>query len=182
MRRRVEIWIVTAFSVSLPLQASADNCSSLSDCYGWIGAAVIAAVVIGLIGGAIFLIFAGEGIAEAIGIGIIDEIGVLETAVVEDAAVLEEIGAVQEKGLLKDAADLVKMNGGKQSVTIETATQKIRYDLAGKTHGGIPTPHMQIYNKNFVDGILKSITRASKEALPMTQKELDLVRNFLKGK
>jgi hypothetical protein len=78
-----------------------------------------------------------------------------------------------------DAAELIKMNKGRNSVTMETATQRIRYDLAGKTQGKVPTPHMQVYNKNFVNGELKSITRASKHALPMTKKDMDIVRKFL---
>ncbi|MEI6697289.1 MAG: RHS repeat-associated core domain-containing protein, partial [Bacteroidota bacterium] len=77
--------------------------------------------------------------------------------------------------------DLIKLNGGKNSVTIENATQKIRYDLAGKAHGGVATPHMQVYNKNFVNGVVKSVTRASKEAIPMMQKDLKIVTKFLKG-
>jgi hypothetical protein len=83
--------------------------------------------------------------------------------------------------LLDDAAQLIKLNGEKNSVTIHTATQVIRYDLAGKAHGGVATPHMQVYTKNFVDGVLRSISRASKEAIPMTQKEMEVVRAFLTG-
>jgi RHS repeat-associated protein len=80
----------------------------------------------------------------------------------------------------EQAEKLIPANGGKNSVTIKTPTQQIRYDLAGKAHGGIPTPHKQIYNKNSVDGILKSITRASKVAEPITQEEIRLIKNYLK--
>jgi RHS repeat-associated protein len=97
------------------------------------------------------------------------------------AKAAEAAGVVAKVSLVDEAASLIKLNGGRNSVTIETATQKIRYDLAGKAHGDVPTPHMQVYNKNFVNGVQKSVTRASKEAIPMTQKDLDLVRKFLTG-
>jgi RHS repeat-associated protein len=81
----------------------------------------------------------------------------------------------------KTVQKLIKLNGGKNSVTIENATQIIRYDLAGKAHGGVPTPHMQIYNKNFVNGVVKSVTRASKTAVQMTRQDFEIVVKFLTG-
>ncbi|WP_324713230.1 RHS repeat-associated core domain-containing protein [Flavobacterium columnare] len=98
-----------------------------------------------------------------------------------DEEVAEQI-TKKGKDLVEQGADLVKKNGGKNSVTIETATQKIRYDLAGKAHGGVPTPHMQVYNKNFVDGVQKSVSRATRDAIPMLQKDIRLIRKYLEKK
>ena len=84
--------------------------------------------------------------------------------------------------LASQAKELVNLNSNKNSVTIGTATQKIRFDLAGKAHGGIPTPHSQTYNKNMVDGVTKSVSRASKQAVEMTQAEIRMVCQFLEGR
>ena len=83
------------------------------------------------------------------------------------------------KTLIQQADDLVKLNGGKNSTTMRTATKQIRFDLAGRPHGNVATPHSQTYNKNFVNGIQKSISRASKEAQPMSQQEIRMIRKYL---
>lgn len=96
------------------------------------------------------------------------------------AGVAKTVGKkVLTKTLTKQADELVKLNNGKNSVTLGTPTKQIRYDLAGKSHGGVPTPHKQIYNKNFYQGQQRSITRDSKIAIPMNQQEIRMVRKYL---
>jgi RHS repeat-associated protein len=61
-------------------------------------------------------------------------------------------GNTSKKSLTEQANELVAQNGGKNSIALRTESLLIRYDLAGRSHGNVPTPHMQFYKKNFHNG------------------------------
>ncbi len=90
-------------------------------------------------------------------------------------------GGFKAPTLKEQALNLKELNGGKNSISINTPNKLIRYDLDGKAHGGVPTPHKQVYNKNFVNGQQKSISRASKTAEPLTQQDIRLIRKFIEN-
>jgi hypothetical protein len=59
------------------------------------------------------------------------------------------------------------------------ANGQTRYDLEGKYHGGVNTPHKQKYKNNVVNGVVKSSTRASKKAELMDQQDVRTVIRYL---
>ncbi|GEM_PF-6727107 len=94
-----------------------------------------------------------------------------------------EISVDSFENIRKQALEIKeKLNNGRNSVTIENSTGLIRYDLDGKAHANIPTPHKQEYIKNSVNGEVKSISRATKNPAPLTQQDIDLIKLFFNQK
>jgi len=83
------------------------------------------------------------------------------------------------KTVKEQASELKKANGDKNSVTVKSSNGQTRYDLDGKSHGGVDTPHKQTYKNNVVNGEVKSVSRTTKKAEPMTQQDIRTVRKVI---
>ena len=92
---------------------------------------------------------------------------------------VRSVGAARAGFTIADDAAALSSKLGKNSITLRTPTQQIRYDLVGKAHNGVRTPHKQIYNKNFWQGTVRSITRSSKDAIPLTRQEIRMLTKYI---
>ena len=105
-----------------------------------------AALTMGAVGGVI--IATATGADEVVGVGAALRAGVRYVGAKIAGAVTRRVATRAAEGgaksLKEQAADLVSQNGGKNRVTIESSSQKIEVDLAGKSHGGIETPHVKV--------------------------------------
>ncbi len=81
---------------------------------------------------------------------------------------------------LKEQASEIKteLNEGLNSVSINLENALIRYDLDGKAHAEIDTPHKHTYQKNKVNGIVKNLSKTHKMPEPADQQDLRTVRKF----
>jgi RHS repeat-associated protein len=104
---------------------------------------------------------------------------------IADTAKLTRIAARESVSLEKQAAELIKANSGKSRVTLRSPSQQLDVDLAGKAHGGIPTPHTKVSPRNTQAPAQYQPaynTSADKSTLrPATQEDIRMVRRYLES-
>lgn len=86
-----------------------------------------------------------------------------------------------KKPLTNQASDIKNnLNDGKYSVHVQTSNGLVRYDLEGRAHGGVDTPHKQSYKVNTNPETGKTnLSRTSKKAESMNQQDIRTVRKTL---
>jgi len=95
-----------------------------------------------------------------------------------DYAVAAKTGA-PVKNLTEQAADLVPLNGGRNRVTLRSPSQQMEVDLAGKTHGGVPTPHTKVSPLNPRAPNQPAFNTKNSPVEPATQQDIRTVRRYL---
>ncbi len=96
--------------------------------------------------------------------------------VVEEGA---ELANGATKSLKDQASGLVAKNGGKNRVTMRSPSQKVETDLAGKSHGGIETPHTKISERNVNAPNQPAYNTKSATVQPSTQQDIRTARRYL---
>ena len=79
----------------------------------------------------------------------------------------------------RSLADLVGKNGGKNRVTLRSPSQKMEVDLAGKAHGGVPTPHAKVSPRNPHAPNQPAYNTKGAPVIEATQQDIRTVRRFL---
>jgi RHS repeat-associated protein len=85
------------------------------------------------------------------------------------------------KSLNKQAEELVPLNGGRNRVTLRSPSQKMEVDLAGKSHGGVPTPHTKVSPPNQRAPNQPTYNTKTSPVEPATQEDIRTVRRYLEG-
>jgi len=87
----------------------------------------------------------------------------------------------EDEEFVENESELIKnsLNKGRNSLTIKNKDGHIRYDLDGKTHGEISTPHKHIYKNNLQNGEIKSVSEISESPIPIKNKDIDIIKNYL---
>jgi len=110
---------------------------------------------------------------------IVEDVSEEETSSIETN---NDINNEEDNEIRKEAEEIrIALNKGRNSVTIKNNKGLTRYDLGGKGHGGIETPHKHIYRQNIVNGEVKSITEISQSPVKITKKDLEIIRTYFKS-
>ncbi|MEJ1338509.1 MAG: polymorphic toxin type 24 domain-containing protein [Candidatus Sedimenticola sp. (ex Thyasira tokunagai)] len=83
------------------------------------------------------------------------------------------------KSLKDQAADLIPQNANKHRVTLRSPSQKMEVDLAGKAHGGIPTPHTKVSPRNYKAPNQPAYNTKNAPVRDATQQDIRTVRRYL---
>ena len=84
--------------------------------------------------------------------------------------------------LADQAAELVPLNANRHRVTLRSPSQKMEVDLAGKAHGGVPTPHTKISPRNYKAPNQPAYNTKNAPVRSATQQDIRIVRKYLERK
>jgi RHS repeat-associated protein len=88
-------------------------------------------------------------------------------------------GAAPVKNLTEQAADLLPLNGGRNRVTLRSPNQQMELDFAGKSHGGVPTPHTKVSPLNSRAPNQPAYNTKNSPVEPATQQDIRTGRRYL---
>jgi len=157
----LDIWFIVYDVYRLTNDNVIGNCGNLGENLLALGADLLGALIPG---------------ATGLGLGVrsIDDIAALAARNADDVA------RGGSKSLKDQAADLIPQNANKNRATLRSPGQKMEVDLAGKSHGGVQTPHTKISPRNSKAPNQPAYNTKSSPVRPATQQNIRTVRKFLK--